>query len=396
MKDKLFSEYEWSDRFKFTVYNIGKLALLIHVVLILFFYMVKVPEMVGYNIISTLFFVLLMYLIRKEYNVRLIFLIASVEVVLHACLATYYIGIESNFIFLIFVLPSVFLLNPYWKTWQSYAYFLSIGVVYSLNSFYFRESPSKYQLDEQVIFYTGMVLVMIVGFMIFLVVFYYSKLVYVNDKSIREANKILYAKNEEKRLIIKEIHHRIKNNLQVVISLLRLQASKIDDKNVVEMFKSSQKRIFSMALLHESLLKEYTLELINAQEYFKRLVENLIDSYSVNKKIDVELDIENVELGMQTLTPLGLIVNEVITNSLKYAFANTNDAQITISLHKKNKQQYLLQISDNGLGIDTEKESKGLGTKLISIFVKQLNGTTEVFSDNGTHYKIVFEEIEHT
>jgi len=181
-----------------------------------------------------------------------------------------------------------------------------------------------------------------------------------------------------------------------VISLLRLQASKVEDENVVEMFKNTQKRIFSMALLHENLLQEYDLELVNAHEHFKYLVENLINSYAVDKEIALDIDIEGIDFGMQTLTPLGLIINEIITNSLKHAFNETEKGKISIVMKKLQDKKHEIQITDNGSGYVNNGKSKGLGTRLVSIFVKQLNGTLELLEHQGTAYKITFEEIEHT
>ena len=396
MGDKLYTGYKWSQRFKVTIYMIGKLGFAIHFFLIFFFWAVGVTEMTVYNVFSSVFFAAMLYLIKKEVNVKLIFFLTGIEVVVHAYLGTYYIGSACNFIFFIFILPSVFLLNPKWKAWESSLFFLNVTLFYLLNIVLFKEHEAVYKLNESLVFYTGIALILIVVFMIFLVVFYYSQLVNANDKALRKANKELKIKNEEKQLIIKEIHHRIKNNLQVVISLLRLQASKVEDEKVVDMFKNTQKRIFSMALLHENLLQEYDLELINAHEHFKYLTENLINSYAVDKKIDIEIDIENIDFGMQTLTPLGLIINEVITNSLKHAFNETSQGKICITMKKLGDKKHEIQISDNGSGYLNNGESKGIGTRLVSIFVKQLNGTLELLEHQGTAYRIIFDEIEHT
>jgi len=394
--DNIYTGHRWSQRFKFTINTIGKLGFVIHFFLIFFFLVIGVKEMAIYNVFSSVFFATMLYLIKKEINVKLIFFLTCLEVVLHAYLGTYYIGSECNFIFFIFILPSVFLLNPKWKAWESTLFFLSVMLFYLLNIFLFKDHKAIYKLNEFLIFYTGISLILIVVFMIFLVVFYYSKLVNTNDKALRKVNKELKIKNEEKQLIIKEIHHRIKNNLQVVISLLRLQASKVEDEVVVGMFKNTQKRIFSMALLHENLLQEYDLELINAHEHFKYLVENLINSYAVDKEIDIEIDIESIDFGMQTLTPLGLIINEIITNSLKHAFNETSHGKICITMKRLHNKKHEIQISDNGSGYIKNGRSKGVGTRLVSIFVKQLNGTLELLEHQGTAYKIIFEEIEHT
>lgn len=392
----LYTGHEWSHRFKFTIFTIGKLGFAIHVFLIFFFLVVGIKEMAIYNVFSSLFFAVMLYLIKKEVNVKPVFFLTCFEVVIHAYLGTYYLGPECNFIFFIFILPSVFLLNPKWKVWENSFFFSSIVLFFLLNIFLFKNHDPVYELSETLVFYTGIVLVLVVVFMIFLVVFYYSTLVNTNDEALRKANKKLKIKNEEKQLIIKEIHHRIKNNLQMVISLLRLQASKIEDKNVVEMFKNTQKRIFSMALLHENLLQEHDLELINAHEHLKYLTESLVESYAVDKKIDIEIDIENINLGMQTLTPIGLIINEVITNSLKHAFNETQQGKIVITMRKLNGKKHEIQVSDNGSGYVNNGESKGIGTRLVSIFVKQLNGTLEVLEHQGTAYKIIFDEIEYT
>ncbi|MGB1268723.1 MAG: sensor histidine kinase [Flavobacteriaceae bacterium] len=392
----MHTSHSWSNRFKFTIYTIGKLAFLIHAALVLFFACIGVKEMVVYNVLSSLFFIAMMYLVKKEVSVKIIFFLMCLEVVLHAYLSTYYVGSECNFILFIFVLPSVFLLNPKWETWEKILFFLNIALLYLLNIGVFKTHEPQYKLNEKLVFYTEVTLILTVVLMIFIVVSYYTKLVNTNDAALRKANKKLQAKNEEKKLIIKEIHHRIKNNLQVVISLLRLQASKIDDNDVVTMFKNTQNRIFSMALLHENLLQEYDLEFINAHDHFKYLSENLIDSYAVDNKVEVEIAIENIEFAMQTLTPLGLILNELITNSLKHAFKQTSKGKIRIALKEIEGKKYELLVSDNGSGIVSKTKSNGLGTKLVSIFVKQLNGTLELTTKNGTAYKIIFEEIEHT
>jgi len=394
--DKIYTGYKWSYRFKFTIYTVGKLGFVIHFFLIFFFWIIGVKEMAIYNVFSSVFFITMLYLIKKEASVKLVFFISCFEVALHAYLGTYYVGSGCNFIFFIFILPSIFLLNPKWKLWESSLFFLNIVLFYLLNIFLFKEHKAIYQLDNFLVFYTGIASILIVMFMIFLMVFYYSKLVVTNDKVLRKLNKKLTKKNEEKQLIIKEIHHRIKNNLQVVISLLRLQASKVEDEEVVNMFRNTQKRIFSMALLHENLLQESDLELINAHEHFKYLIENLINSYAVGKEIDVEINIENIDLGMQTLTPLGLIINEIITNSLKHAFNETKKGKIGIVMKRLYDKRYEIQISDNGSGYVKNGKSNGVGTRLVSIFIKQLNGTLELLKDQGTVYKITFEEIGHT
>ncbi len=209
---------------------------------------------------------------------------------------------------------------------------------------------------------------------------------------LKEKNEYFKKQNNEKKAVIKEIHHRIKNNLQVVISLLRLQSSKIQDEKVVDMFKETQKRILSMALLHENLLQDDDLEGINVQEHFKSLISGLVKSYAVEKVINLDVKINKIDFGMETLTPLGLIVNELITNSLKYAFVNKNKGLITVQIKQLDNQTFEMLIGDDGVGFDSKAKPSGLGTKLIGVFIKQLNGSITLLNQSGTAYKIIFQK----
>lgn len=215
----------------------------------------------------------------------------------------------------------------------------------------------------------------------------------INQVKLKEKNEYIEKENEEKKAVIKEIHHRIKNNLQVVISLLRMQSSKIKDAKVVEMFKEAQKRIVSMALLHEKMQQYNDHEGIDVQDHFKGLISGLVNSYAVGKRIHLDVNISKVDLGMETLIPLGLIVNELITNSLKYAFINKNSGQITVHMKQIGSNTFEMLIGDDGVGFDSKIKplGSGLGTKLISVFIRQLNGSIELLKKEGTMYKIVFQ-----
>ena len=215
----------------------------------------------------------------------------------------------------------------------------------------------------------------------------------VNQVTLQAEKQVLYQKNEEKKIMLKEIHHRVKNNLQVVNSLLSLQSREVDDENVVAMFKDTRKRVLSMAMLHERMYGSDDLQFIDIHQHFKTLIENLVKSYAVDKKIKLEINVQNVEMGISTLTPLGLLLIEIITNSLKYAFSTKKEGMIMVSLKELNGK-YELKIGDNGIGFIAKKEEEGLGAKLIQIFSKQLNGTIEKLNSEGTGYRLVFEKID--
>jgi two-component sensor histidine kinase len=200
-----------------------------------------------------------------------------------------------------------------------------------------------------------------------------------------------------------EIHHRIKNNLQVISSLLDLQAGQfnsrehITDSEVLEAFKESQNRVISMALIHEELYKGGGFETLNFAPYIEELAENLFQTYNVgNTVISLKMDLEeNAFFDMDIAVPLGIIVNELVSNSLKYAFPGRSEGKIQIELHREEckSNAFTLSISDNGVGIPEDldiEDLDSLGLQLVTTLVDQLDGELELKRDNGTEFIIRF------
>ena len=216
----------------------------------------------------------------------------------------------------------------------------------------------------------------------------------------------------------KEIHHRIKNNLQVISSLLDLQAEKFKNREylqcseVLEAFKESQERVISMALIHEELYKGGGFEELNFSKYIEQLAANLSRTYRLgNTNICLKLNLEeNVFFDMDVAVPLGIIINELISNSFKHAFKNRNEGEIQIKLHREENREYpesknedtkitcfILSISDNGVGIPENldvEELESLGLQLVTSLVDQLDGQLEIKRCNGTEFTFKFKVIE--
>jgi PAS domain S-box-containing protein len=214
------------------------------------------------------------------------------------------------------------------------------------------------------------------------------------------AEKLL-AKTEAARK--KEIHHRIKNNLQVISSLLDLQADKFDNPKVIEAFRESQDRVISMALIHEELYKGKRTDTLDFSTYIRELVENLFRTYSLkSNNINLNMDLEkNAFFDMDTAIPLGIIVNELVSNSLKHAFQGRDKGEIRIKLYGEKREEYkregsksasfILTISDNGVGIPENlnfEDLDSLGLQLINTLVDQLDGELELKRNNGTEFAI--------
>nr|WP_298928119.1 sensor histidine kinase [uncultured Allomuricauda sp.] len=204
---------------------------------------------------------------------------------------------------------------------------------------------------------------------------------------------------DEKETLLKEVHHRVKNNLQTVSSLLSLQSRSIADEKISSIIKSSQNRVVSMAMVHEMLYKrDDYLSKIELKPYVKELCEYLVRSVKGNtNNVKVKLDIDENKLSIDTVIPLGLIINETITNALKYGIKEDKTGEILISLRKLSDKRYEMYIGDNGIGYSDDidpKTSKSLGLKLIYNLARQLRGSiTRDSEKKGTYYRMEFEEI---
>jgi two-component sensor histidine kinase len=217
----------------------------------------------------------------------------------------------------------------------------------------------------------------------------------IKEKEISLKNSHLQHLLDEKEWLMKEIHHRVKNNLQTVISLLNSQSAYIDNDMALSSIKSSQHRIHSMSLIHQKLYMSENVSTINMTVYVKELVEYLKDSFNVRQRISFKIKIEQLELDVVQAVPLGLIINEAVTNSIKHACPNDQNGIIAISLVSTNEKQYLLTIQDNGIGISTEykDKKKSFGMSLIKGLTDDLEGTFSIENNNGTLLKISFEKI---
>ena len=209
----------------------------------------------------------------------------------------------------------------------------------------------------------------------------------INEEKINQSLK-------EKEILLKEVHHRVKNNMQVISSILNLQSSYVNDVYALNLLKECQNRIKSMAFIHESLYQSKNFESVNFSDYVSTLAKNLVHTYSVNtQKIKLILTLDKLFLNLDTSIPCGLIINEIISNSLKYAFPNNRDGIIFVTL-KVNKQKVLIQAGDNGIGISPKidlKQTKTLGLQLVDTLVEQINGTITLDRNNGTRFNIEFK-----
>jgi two-component system, sensor histidine kinase PdtaS len=210
-------------------------------------------------------------------------------------------------------------------------------------------------------------------------------------------NVLLDKRNAENELLLKEIHHRVKNNLEIVSSLLQLQSAQIHDPSVQAAMLSSQNRVHSMGIIHQKLYQGEHLASIEMQDYFVNLSESILDSFNAEGRIKVECNMPKLILDVDTAISIGLITNELLTNSLKYAFENKDKGEIKISMNESdNEGGILLKISDNGIGkpVDGKAHGTGFGTQLINLLTKQLDGKLTYEVNNGTIVSLYFKKAK--
>ncbi len=197
-----------------------------------------------------------------------------------------------------------------------------------------------------------------------------------------------------KEILIKEIHHRVKNNLQIISSLIRLQKSKSENKEVIESLDQTSNRIHSMALLHQLLYKSNNFTVVNFHNYVKSLLRFLSISIDMSN-ISVQKEILDANISFDTATNCGMIIMELLTNSIKYAFPNKGEGMIYICFTKEDENKFKLIVKDNGIGFPKNinfRETDSLGMQIVTSLTEQLEGEIEMIADNGTSFELTFQD----
>lgn len=215
----------------------------------------------------------------------------------------------------------------------------------------------------------------------------------------KQAEDKIQASLREKEVLLKEIHHRVKNNLQVISSLLKMQSRSITDPEILEIFQESQSRIHSMALIHEKLYQSADLARINCGEYIQNLTSHLYRCYGMTPRhIQLEVKVPQISLSLDAALPCGLIINELVSNALKYAFPDKRSGKIYIELDVNVDNCYILKVSDNGIGLPPNidwENTRSLGLRLVRTLSQQLGATVAVDLTDGTLFSLTFIEPKY-
>lgn len=261
------------------------------------------------------------------------------------------------------------------------------------------EEDARHQKERQQFMVIGFVLLAVIILILGWVIIQRRKRAHqLADKNqrIQQQNKIIEESLAEKEILIKEIHHRVKNNLQLISGILELQAVKFDDNNVREMLREGQSRVRSMALIHQQLYQRENLGAIDFQDYVVKLANDIVVAFNDEGcKIDIHIKVEHFSFDVNTVVPLGLIINELITNTIKHAFKGRGSGNIHIDIQQDGEEFYKLTIRDDGLGLPPDfdpDKSSSLGLRLVKGLSRQLGGDYRFENCDGSKFIIRFKD----
>lgn len=321
--------------------------------------------------------------------------VVAIEVVIH----TYFFSWGAGFYFFLVLLPLVFLLEPNWKIWEIIVFnILVFGVFIGLN-YGMRYVSTSPLLDG---YYTSVILHLnasLTAFVAVGIIIYSTRTLSRRDQLLLEiisdleiSNRKIAKQNDNQKILLKEIHHRVKNNLQIISSLLSLQSRNLEDDKIVGVLNESRSRVEAIALIHKKLYQE---DQGGNSVDFNAYLEDFIEKQRVlNPKIEFNLSASQLILHLDIAVPLGLIVSELITNAVKHAFEGIKVPKVSIELIRFG-DQFELWVKDNGIGLsddfDIDSGKLGLGADIIVALTEQIDGKMSFQNKNGASFKVLFQ-----
>ncbi len=388
------------DRFKEVLFPALIMGLLtnVYISLILLIsgaYGVLISPIVG----SIIFIALYVFLKKGRLKTKPTFFITAYVVLIEIVIHTHYLGWSAGFYYFMFLLPIVFLINPVWNFVVVVLFNSSIVAVSVLIWYVYHNNTGIYQLSSEYTDYVNFINATGTAGIVLVIMIYYSRTIYKKEEALIIANYELEIQNKEisaqhnnSQILIKEIHHRVKNNLQIISSLMSLQSRSVEGDEVAEVLNESKRRVEAIALIHQKLYQEDKLNRVD----FKSYLEDFMNSQQLmTTHLKSSVESEEVTLNLDVAVPLGLIISELITNSVKHAFEGVLNPELSVTL-KSDADGYELIVKDNGIGLPAEfnlTSSGSLGTEIITALTEQISAQISYRNNNGAEFTILFQDI---
>jgi len=351
-------------------------------------------------LISLILFLIYFFLLKSDkLTSKLVFLIVSYTVVIEIFIHSYCLGWDMGFYYYMFLLPIIFLLNSTWKMWMIVFFNSSIVVLSILLCYLVYGEVSIFPVPKALKSLVGLVNLLASGGIIFVIMLYFSRTINKKDEALVNANielvnqnKKIIGQHDNLEVLLKEVHHRVKNNLQIISSLMSLERNTIENNEVIEILNESKRRVESIALIHQNLYLDTNFNRVDFNSY----LEEILNSQQImSPDLDCLLDSPKIVLDLDTAVPLGLIVSEMITNAIKHAYDNVDNPELKVLLLKSGNDFELL-FSDNGCGLSEDfnlDNPESLGLEIITALTAQIDGEIECFNNEngGASFKILLK-----
>ena len=350
-------------------------------------------------IVGTVIFLGSLFLLKANtINARFSFLVAAYTVAAEVCFHTYILGWSSGFYYFMLLLPVVFLLHSAWKPWMIIFFNASVGVITGLLGYTFIGRVGVYGVPDEILYYINLCNASGTAIVVIVVIIYFSRTIYKKEEALLEANRELGRQNKEiseqhrrLQILIKEIHHRVKNNLQIISSLMSLQGRTVEDGKVARVLNESRRRVEAIALIHQKLYQDDNVNRVDFRSYLEELMNS---QQAVNSHVKCMAESNDVVLSLDIAVPLGLIVSEMITNSIKHAFEGIENPELLVRL-KGSPDAYELTVQDNGVGLPNDfslEEPCSLGSEIIMALTDQIGARVEYENKNGARFTVFFAD----
>jgi two-component sensor histidine kinase len=327
------------------------------------------------------------------------FFITAYTVLIEIVIHTFFLGWGCGFYYFMFLLPLVFLINPVWKK-STFALFNGSIVAAGIFIWYaFQNTAGIYQLTGKSMDYINFINATGTAGIVLVIMIYYRRTINKKEEALIAANnelgiqnRAILLQNKNSQILIKEIHHRVKNNLQIISSLMSLQSRAVEDVEVAEVLNESKRRVEAIALIHQKLYQEDKINRVDFKSYLKDFMNS---QQLMATHLKCVVNSEEVTLNLDIAVPLGLMISELITNSVKHAFEGVANPELSVNL-KSVAEGFELVVKDNGIGLPKGFDlmnSGSLGTEIITALTEQISAEITYYNNNGAEFKILFQDI---
>lgn len=346
---------------------------------------------------ALIYFVNHLFLKDNKRSINTAFIVASITLIIEVFYHTYLLGWNSGFYFFYLLLPTVFLLNFRWSRLWGVIYNSALIAALIVTGLIFFDATPDVIISDKYQQFIGYANVMVVLLIIFVVLIFFQKVIKEKEFEIQQTNELLKQNNQEiteqrdqLEMLLKEVHHRVKNNLQVISSLVSLQLGDIKSEKAKYALKETQRRITSIALIHQKLYQGRDINRVRFHSY----VQEILDfHFSMNPSVKSEIECDNeLEFNLDLAMPLGLIISELISNCYKHAYEGIADPRLKISLQSKDGD-YKISVCDNGVGISNDfslEDPSSLGFEIVTTLVEQVGAEISFKNNDGACFYITF------